>query len=325
MTFADQTRPPQGPMQPLNIGNVVNAALRLYQSRWQAYLGISLRAMLWLALPVLIFIGVGIVVAGMAFNDPTAAFLLVPLVLVLIPVYIFALAKSLANSTLIGRLAFGDLTNQPETVKAARRRVDPKFVQLWLAALLVGLVNFAISFGFSLVTNILTVVFGVALGDSEVFAVLISVMLFVIQFASLGVQLWVGARLFLVLLPIVVEENVGPGNALGRSWGLTQGNAWRILLVIVVAFLITIPIYFLSGIALLALIVPIAQGVVSPEASPEAFLFSIMPALVGFIILTIIAAIIVTPFWETVKAAVYYDLRSRREGFGLELRDRRPV
>jgi hypothetical protein len=28
------------------------------------------------------------------------------------------------------------------------------------------------------------------------------------------------------------------------------------------------------------------------------------------------------PFWQTIKAVIYYDLRTRREGMGLELRER---
>jgi hypothetical protein len=327
MTFDQPTGSnPQGPMQPLNIGNVVSAALRLYQSRRQAYLGISLRAMLWLGLPFLFFIIGGIFIAGLMFNEPMAGVLFFPFILIALPVYLFALAKYLANATLIGRLAFGDLTNQPESVTAARKQVDPKLWQIWLASFLVGLVNFAISFGFSLILNIFTVAIGISSGgDSAVVAAIFSGLVVILQIISLGVQLWVGARLFLVQLPIVVEENVSPANSLGRSWSLTQGNAWRVLVVILVAFLITLPIYSLSGIALVAMIVPIVQGVVSPEASPEAFLLSIVPAFLGFIILTIIAAIIVTPFWETLKAVVYFDLRSRREGLGLQLRDRRPV
>jgi hypothetical protein len=29
----------------------------------------------------------------------------------------------------------------------------------------------------------------------------------------------------------------------------------------------------------------------------------------------------VMPFWQSIKAVIYYDLRSRREGLGLQLRD----
>ena len=30
---------------------------------------------------------------------------------------------------------------------------------------------------------------------------------------------------------------------------------------------------------------------------------------------------VVLPFWQAIKAVIYYDLRSRREGLGLKLRD----
>jgi hypothetical protein len=29
------------------------------------------------------------------------------------------------------------------------------------------------------------------------------------------------------------------------------------------------------------------------------------------------------PFWQAIKAVIYYDLRSRREGLGLQVRDSR--
>jgi hypothetical protein len=31
---------------------------------------------------------------------------------------------------------------------------------------------------------------------------------------------------------------------------------------------------------------------------------------------------LVTPFWQAMKAIIYYDLRSRKEGLGLQMRDR---
>jgi hypothetical protein len=31
---------------------------------------------------------------------------------------------------------------------------------------------------------------------------------------------------------------------------------------------------------------------------------------------------VVIPFWQPMKAIIYYDLRSRKEGLGLQIRDR---
>jgi hypothetical protein len=39
------------------------------------------------------------------------------------------------------------------------------------------------------------------------------------------------------------------------------------------------------------------------------------------IVIMLFLNIAVIPFWQTVKTVIYYDLRSRREGLGLELSD----
>jgi hypothetical protein len=38
--------------------------------------------------------------------------------------------------------------------------------------------------------------------------------------------------------------------------------------------------------------------------------------------LSFLSGAVIVPFWQTIKAVIYYDLRSRREGLGLKLRDR---
>ncbi|MDH6067328.1 hypothetical protein NWP26_08705 [Chrysosporum ovalisporum APH033B] len=40
---------------------------------------------------------------------------------------------------------------------------------------------------------------------------------------------------------MAIEENVDGVSAISRSWQLTQGYGWRLLLIYFVAFLITIP------------------------------------------------------------------------------------
>ena len=38
--------------------------------------------------------------------------------------------------------------------------------------------------------------------------------------------------------------------------------------------------------------------------------------------LNIANAALMIPFWQSIKAVIYYDLRSRREGIGLQFKDR---
>jgi hypothetical protein len=37
-----------------------------------------------------------------------------------------------------------------------------------------------------------------------------------------------------------------------------------------------------------------------------------------------VLSIVILPLWQIIKAVIYYDLRGRREGLGLQLRDRGP-
>jgi hypothetical protein len=40
------------------------------------------------------------------------------------------------------------------------------------------------------------------------------------------------------------------------------------------------------------------------------------------IVFSLLGNIFIMPFWQSLKTVIYYDLRSRREGLGLQLRDR---
>ena len=104
-------------------------------------------------------------------------------------------------------------------------------------------------------------------------------------------------------------------STIGRSWQLTKGFVGRILLISFVAFLITIPL-----VALVQVVSSIFQGVLISPTDQNPF-FSLI-----FIILTLglsfSSGAIQLPFWQAIKAVIYYDLRTRKEGLGLNLRDR---
>jgi uncharacterized membrane protein (DUF485 family) len=40
------------------------------------------------------------------------------------------------------------------------------------------------------------------------------------------------------------------------------------------------------------------------------------------LLLSFASGALVTPFWQAMKAIIYYDLRSRKEGLGLQMRKR---
>lgn len=70
------------PMEPLSVGNVVSAGLRIYRDHFKSYFGISLRATLWSFVPLvfaLLFIPL-VFISG----DYKISFVLIPIVLVLL-------------------------------------------------------------------------------------------------------------------------------------------------------------------------------------------------------------------------------------------------
>jgi hypothetical protein len=105
-------------------------------------------------------------------------------------------------------------------------------------------------------------------------------------------------------------------NSIGRSWELTKAFLLRIQIIIIVASLITLPIVLLT-------LVPVffIMPLFSTSSSPEMVLASVF--LIGFLgmILAIVGSTLMMPFWQAIKAVIYYDIRSRQEGLGLRIRD----
>ncbi|KAF3887381.1 MULTISPECIES: hypothetical protein [Nostocales] len=274
------------PIQPLSLGNVVSAGLKLYSSHLKSYLTLASIAYLWIFVPV------------------------------------YGWAKCSANLALISRLAFGELVSQPESVESGRRFVNSRLWQF----LVMGLLMFAIGMGLAIVIiipfaifgGILTGMFvasqtsGAAVNPVVVMTILLLVLLLIPLIA--GAILWVQARFCLVEIPLAIEDNVDGTSTISRSWELTKGHVWRIAAILFVAYLITFPIQ-LPFTFVSAIIQGISEAIVRDNPG-----YAILLSLLRLVI-TLIGGALVVPFWQSIKAVIYYDLRSRREGLGLRIRD----
>ncbi|MDF5724868.1 MAG: DUF975 domain-containing protein [Rhizonema sp. PD37] len=262
------------PIQPLSLGNTVSAGLRLYRSHLKDYFLLALKAYLWLLVPI------------------------------------YGWAKFYALISLISRLAFGELVNQPESISSGQRHVNSKLWQFLVTMLLMFLIGIGIIFGFSLLFGLF---FGVLVGTGFQQNYITYLLVGFISIAAFVAFLWFGARFYLVDLPLAIENNVNSVSTISRSWELTQGHVWRILLIIFVASLITLPIQ---------IIVQILKNILDVIFAPFLHqVFSIFP-LVFYVGILFCSSAVILPFWQSIKAVIYYDLRSRREGLGLKLRDR---
>lgn len=271
------------PIQPLNVGDVVSAGMRLYTSHLKEYYLIALQAYLWVIVPF------------------------------------YGWAKFYALSALISRLAFGDLVNQPESVVSGKRFVNSRLWQFFLTLVLILLICIGIYIGLAIVFTVAAILLGVLFGGLNMRSPATLALLIPIVFVGIIMTLialsWLFTRLYLVDMPLAIEENVNSTSSISRSWELTQGNVWRILLISTIGFLITLPVQF--AIQIMLSIFQLIALTVIPQNSG---FFYVLYYMVSIIVVFASGALF-TPFWQTTKAVVYYDMRSRQEGLGLKLRD----
>lgn len=276
---------PSQPTGPLSVGNVVSAALRIYRDRFKSYFTLALTAYLWLLVPI------------------------------------YGWAKYSAISALISRLAFGEVSENPETVSDARREVNPRMWSFFIAGLYTFLIYIGVYFAGAIAIGVLSVGVGFAAGmlgqNSTIVGIIVGLMVIVAVIAFLIIYIRILSRLLIVEVPLAIENNLDASSAIGRSWELTKGSVGRIQWIVVVAFLVSLPVYIVSNVLTL-----LVQGVLTKLLGSESSLFFlvyyilVLPLILGF-------GALVIPFWQAIKAIIYYDLRSRKEGLGLQMRDKK--
>lgn len=270
------------PMGPLSVGNVVSAGLRLYRDRFKLYVRLAFTGYLW----------------------------------VLVPIY--GWAKYAAISGLISRLAFRELIERPETVSEARSHVNRKMWSFLWAAILMILIVFGVVFGAVIVFSIVGGILVAILGENSTTGIVLLVLLGIAAFALfLFGYLWLLSRLLIVEVPLAIEDDVYAVSAISRSWKLTESFVLRLVGVVSVAFLLTLPISIVVQI-----FSTIGQLVLLGFFAADSLNFILLFYLL-IIILSIASGTVLMPFWQAIKAVIYYDLRSRREGLDLGIRDSR--
>jgi hypothetical protein len=275
-------------IQPLNITNVISAGMRLYRSHLKKYFFIALKAYVWLLVPI------------------------------------YGWVKFYALSALISRLSFGELVNQPESVAEGERFVNSRLWDFFVTMILMFAIGLCVGLVFILLCGLLIGIAAVlGLQDGNVASIIIYsliVLIFVI-ISCIGI-LWIGSRFYLVDVSLAIENDVNGSSTINRSWELTKGNVGRILLISLIGFLITIPIQFI--IQIITTIIRIIGLSFTPLLREIDPIFSTIFSTIFLLLIlgiSFMGGVLILPFWQTVKAVVYYDLRSRHEGLGLQLRD----
>ncbi|MFM7276212.1 MAG: hypothetical protein ACKO1I_00770, partial [Microcystis aeruginosa] len=272
-------------IEPLNIGNTINTAFRLYRDRFPTYVFFAVRACLWSLLPLVLQLILSQLLYQTITPEQGSD---IGLRLFLFPIQIFSAAKSLFNNAVISRLAFQDIIYQPETAGQAEKKVKPKMWRLWWMQVLIGLLGAAIILAITLPLVLVS------------FIPILGVLLILLASFCLPVFfLWLSARICIAELPLIIEDNLGSWQAIKRAWHLTKNSAWRIVGVIFIAILLIIPVCLLS-----VALASIPFWFNSSEDWQTLTENLIVMFSYGLITVFVLLNILLVPFWQSLKSVI---------------------
>lgn len=301
-------------MEPLSVGNVISAGLRIYRDNFTKYFQLAFSGYLWIFLPIFILGIIAGVAVGILGEGSAASGILVLLIVAAIVCLVYGCAKYYAIAGLISRLAYYEIAEQPEAVQDARRYIKPRTWKFLIAGVLVSLILLGALIAYLLVVGIVGGIIGVVSSQDTSVATTIGIA-FTITMVLLAIFgfIWLFSRLFLVELPLAVEESISATGSIGRSWQLTKSSIGRIQLAVFLAFLISIPIVLVINIISFVLQIAIEAGI---ESNPGLAII----AIILYVLIALAGGALMVPFWQVIKAIIYYDLRVRHEGMGINLR-----
>ncbi|GAA1776849.1 glycerophosphoryl diester phosphodiesterase membrane domain-containing protein [Agromyces lapidis] len=314
--WAPPPKPGLLPLRPLSFGTLLWAPFQALRRNPGATFGsglvvqlVSAFATLAVVVPFMVFIFTRVENAASEDMDAVmsggvGAFLLLMLVPVALTLVAGAFLQGVmvvevATGTLGERLGFGALWR-----RAARR--------IWPLLGWTALVTLAVLLVVAVFTGII-VVAALTSPGALIGAVLVTL------FGALGLAVvgaWLGTKLAIVP-SIIVLENTGIGQAVRRSWRLTNGYFWRTFgtlllvgLILNVAAQVVVQPVSLIGTVLAAIIDPTGTGAALGITIATSVVTLVLSLLIGAITAVVQAALV---------AVIYIDLRMRTEGLDLEL------
>jgi uncharacterized membrane protein len=110
-----------------------------------------------------------------------------------------------------------------------------------------------------------------------------------------------------LIYPVIIAEDSGGAESLGRSWELTKGYRWKI---------------FVAGLVSLAVSMAITYGIQIPMLVIASVSFTQGNAPIWFVIInalaSVIGSVVPAPLLAIASCLIYYDARVRKEGFDLQ-------
>lgn len=318
-------------LRPMNIGDMFDAAFRLYRNHFVTFIGIV--ALLQVPMTIVQFL-LQFVIGGEATLDvlrlsagpsltigpgtdpldaiPVNSFLVFYAITIVIAVLQGLIVQNLITGALANAISRAYL-GQPITILGAYGFGLRRFVSLIGASLLLFLMGVGIVVIFSGCSIGAAVVISrsipsdASLGMALLFSFLVVIGVFVVL---IPVVLFFFIRFILVTQAIVLEGQ-GAVAGLRRSWRLIGSSFWRALGIFILVIILSILMSALpSGLALFFLGMASGGAISDSELIRNQVLGTLMSQ---------IGLIISLPLLFSIYTLLYYDLRVRKEGYDLEM------
>ena len=298
------------PLRPMNLGEILDRAIQIYRAKFLVFTGLA-------ALPASVMLVVHLAV-GRWFPTSTShqasqrgRELLWSSGQSLLLYHVSAFLGLLIMPALV-HVASDAVLEGKTSIRAALQFVTSRWKRfLWIAVLKLGaqlVIPEMLSFVFLLLVAIIGYILGAFNGQEQVLLGLF--LLGVPIFGSLAFFLWSGSWLSLAI-PAAALEGIGGLRALRRSWDLTKGSRFRIL----VAW------FALSGLAV-ALSVGIQllfRWLVIGLYPGQHLKINELPAYILAVhVLHFIVSTVIGPIYPIALTLFYYDQRIRQEGYDIE-------
>jgi len=287
-------------LRPLGVGDVLDRTFTVYRAKPLVFIGLSA---IWYLLLVLVFVVLAVAIfagalAAFARQATTpspeqiagAAVGIIGFVLVAIVVAIIAISAQ--SASLVHAASRRYLAKDVAIGESFRAGLSASG-RLFIAGVLV----------FLAIVGVWAVLLIVAAITNQGLAFFLAILAAIVATAYLGCS-------WLVAPVIVVVEKMGPIAALGRAWGLSGGNRWRILGIQVLLVILNLVLSLLIGALFGGLVAAGAQGGTPGQLGVTSIVQSIV---------NLASTIIWAPVEWIAFTVLYYDLRVRKEAFDLQL------
>ncbi|MGD9495680.1 MAG: hypothetical protein AB7Y46_05155 [Armatimonadota bacterium] len=293
-------------LRPMGLGDLLDAMIGLYRRHVRSVIGIA--AVVYVPLGLLQVVAAALVYSGVDLAAPAPSFtdlsiaglgglgLVVFMYWLVMPLLQGAMARAVAEYYLGG--------------EATIRSAYGYALRYWPSLLLVALVMSALRLGLCVLAiapiAVAAAYIGLVSGDADPMGWLAVVGVGLVS-ALVAVQAYIyfTTRFAFSALAIVLERE-GTMRGMGRSWSLSAGHFWRVLLTLTILWAFY---YLVTGI-----IVWPAQ--IGASFLPQIPLSVSYAALSG---LSVMAQLLFQPLLVIGTVLLYYDLRMRKEGFDLAM------